>query len=321
MPVYEVDTPLAPHAALLLSELAPPRPTTILDVGANPINACPYAPLLAAGGCHVIGFEPQPDAFARLQRDKGPNETYHPHAVGDGGLHTLNIYESTGFTSLFRPHDAAARFYGPGRWARRISLREAVPLQTVALDAMPDLAPFDLLKIDIQGGEVMVFDNATRVMAEAVAVIVELRYLQLYEDEPMMGGVDNSLRSQGFQLHKFLFNKSKGMASPHLSRLKPRYQHDQLIDGDAVYLRHPGKIDLYTDAQVMHLAILAASVFSSHSIVLFALEELIARGLVPRDLPERYLNALPPELLADPTAPVPSRRRGQRRNAPARIRA
>lgn len=50
------------YVALLLAELAPERPTTIVDVGANPINEAPYSGLLQAGGCHVIGFEPQAEA-------------------------------------------------------------------------------------------------------------------------------------------------------------------------------------------------------------------------------------------------------------------
>ena len=56
-------------------------------------------------------------------------------------------------------------------------------------------------------------DNGRRVLSEAVAVIIELRYLQLYEGEPMMGGVDEVLREQGFMLHKFLFNKSRQMTN------------------------------------------------------------------------------------------------------------
>lgn len=297
MPVHDAQTPLAPHAALLLSELALPRPTTVLDVGANPINDCPYAPLLAAGGCHVIGFEPQKEAFDALQAGKGPHETYHPHAVGDGNTHTLHIYSGSGFTSLFPPHLPATRVMGGRRWAKVI---ERVPMQTVALDAMPDLAPFDLLKIDIQGGEAMVFDHARRAMAETVAVIVELRYLQLYEGEPMLCGVDESLRKQGFMLHKFLFNKSKPMPNSQAARLNRRRTADQLIDGDAVYLRHPGRIDSYSNAQLMHLAILAASVFHSHSTALYALDELVQRGAADADLPECYVDLLPDALKSTP---------------------
>ncbi|MBU9699389.1 FkbM family methyltransferase [Rhodobacteraceae bacterium HSP-20] len=290
MPDTTLPVALPPHVALLLSELPLPRPTTIVDVGANPITDNPYKPLLDGGGCHVIGFEPQTDAFAELQRIKGPNETYHPHAVGDGQTHALHIYRSSGFTSLFRPHMPAARVYGGARWAK---ITETVDLPTVALDALPDLAPFDMLKIDIQGGEKLVIDNARRVLTEAVAVIIELRYLQLYENEPMMGGVDETLRGQGFMLHKFLFNKSRPMPNSQADRLNRRRIADQLVDGDAVYLRHPGRIDSYTDAQVMHLAILCAGVFHSQSTALYALDELVRRKRVEPDLPARYVDALP----------------------------
>ena len=297
MPDTTLPIALPPHVALLLSELPLARPTTIVDVGANPITDNPYKSLLDGGGCHVIGFEPQNEAFAELQRIKGPNETYHPHAVGDGQTHALHIYRSSGFTSLFRPHLPAARVYGGARWTK---ITETVDLPTVALDALPDLAPFDLLKIDIQGGEKLVIDNARRVLTEAVAVIIELRYLQLYENEPMMGGVDETLRGQGFMLHKFLFNKSRPMPNSQTDRLHRRRTADQLIDGDAVYLRHPGKIDRYTDGQVMHLAILAAGVFDSHSTALYALDELVRRKLAEPDLPARYVDALPDRYRQDP---------------------
>ena len=286
---------LSPHVALLHAALPFARPTSIIDVGANPINEAPYSSLLKAGACHVTGFEPQPEAFAELQRIKGPLETYHPHAVGDGSTQTLHIYASGGLTSIFPPHLPGLAALGRPRWAR---VRERIALQTLALDAIPDLAPCDLLKIDIQGGEKLVFDNATRVLSSAVAVIVELRYMQLYEGEPMAGGVDESLRQQGFMLHKFMFNKSQPMPHSQAARLNRRRTADQLIDGDAVYLRHPGRIGDFTDAQVMHLALLAASVFDSHSAALYAMDELVRRGLVPKDLPKRYADALPESLQA-----------------------
>lgn len=245
--------------------------------------------------CHVIGFEPQAEAYEQLQRTKGPNESYHPNAVGDGRTHQLNIYRSSGFTSLFLPHLPAAKVYGGSRWTR---ILHTIDLPTVALDDLPDLAPFDMLKIDIQGGEKLVMESARRVLTEVVAVVVELRYLKLYEDEPMVGGVDQCLREQGFMLHKFLFNKSRPMPNSQTARLNRRRTADQLIDGDAVYLRHPGMVDTYSDAQLMHLAVLSAGVFSSHSVALFALDELVSRGHISDTIPSRYVDALPDEYRA-----------------------
>lgn len=295
MPDRHAHPDLPPAARLLLERLPFPRKTAIVDVGANPINPAPYTPLLRAGGCTVTGFEPQADAFAALQGIKGPDETYFPFAVGDGGKHDLHIYKDGGFTSLFPPYLPTHRSISRPRWSQ---LRHVEPIDTVALDAIPDLGPCDLLKIDIQGGEKMVFDHAPRSMAQTMAVIVELRYLQLYEGEPMLGGVDTSLRQQGFTLHKILFNKA--LAFPHSqgARLNRRRVMDQLVDGDAVYIRHPGTVADWADGQVMHLALLAATVFNSHSLVLWALDEAVRRGCCPTDLPAAYVDHLPESLLS-----------------------
>ena len=287
------QTPAAPHAALLLAELAPARKTAVVDVGANPINEAPYAALLRMGGCHVTGFEPQADAFAALQKTITPDETYHPFAVGDGGPTTLNIYRSSGMTSIFQPYLPGLTAIGQRGWGK--VLRQ-VEFDSVALDAIPDLGAMDLLKIDIQGGETLVFQGAETVLAAAVVVIVELRYLRLYEEEPMLGGVDCELRRQGFYLHKFMFNKSKALPNSQSARLNRKKVADQLVDGDGVYVRNIAEPERLSDEQLKHLAILASSVFSSHSLVLSCLDRLVERGVAAADLPARYVDTLPDNL-------------------------
>lgn len=277
----------------LLGVLPFARPTTFCDVGANPINEPPYIGLLKAGACKVIGFEPNPAAFAELEKSKGPHETYFPHAVGDGDKHVLHLYRNSGLSSIYLPHLPGMTAIGNPGWAR---MNEDVEMQTVALDAIADLPPFDCLKIDIQGGEQIVFANGRLAMRNAVAVIVEMRWMQLYEGEPMAGGIDNELREQGFILHKFLFNKSTMLANSQAKRLNRRENLDQLVDGDAVYLRHPGKLEALSDDQLCHMAMLGASVIESHSLTVAALDELVKRGKIDRRIPARYVNALPEEL-------------------------
>lgn len=299
-------------AAYLLATLPFPRKTSICDVGANPINVPPYAGLLNAGGCRVTGFEPNPEAFRELIEAKGENETYHNVAVGDGTELDLHIYDFVTFTSIFPPHEPGYRAIGSERWGK---VNAVAKMPTVALDDLEGLEPFDCLKIDIQGGEQLVFRHARRMLAEAVCVIVEARYLQLYENEPMLGGVDEELRSQGFMLHKFMFNKSRPMPNSQLRRLRRKLVLDQLIDGDAVYLRHPGHIADWTEAQLCHGALLGASVFGSHSFVLYCLDELVRRKSIGPRTPARYVDALPDDLREDGAAtpePAPPRRRRAR---------
>ncbi len=283
----------APATQLLLDRLAPARPTTVVDVGANPITDVPYRALLDMGGCEVIGFEPQPSAFAELQKIKSARERYFPFAVGDGSAQELKIYRSSGMTSVFEPYGPAMDLLGRPRMGH---VRERVPMPTVALDSVAEIGRFDLLKIDIQGGEVAVFRGAAAKLAPAVAVIVELRHLQLYEGEPMAAGVDLDLRSRGFMLHKFLFNKSLPIRSSQQHRLMPRASREQLVDGDAVYLRDLTRMETIDDEGLVHLAILASGVFASQTVVLACLDELARRGAAPADLPERYVDLLPARL-------------------------
>lgn len=294
---------LSRSAQFLLRTLPLDRPTTIVDVGANPIHPAPYAGLVAAGGAHVIGFEPQPEAFAALQASKGPHETYFPHAVGDGGPVTLNLFRYSGMASTLMPYLPGHLAFSNGRSAQVLGHET---LQTVALDAVPDLPPFDLLKIDIQGGEVAVFNHAKAALAHAVAVIVELRYHQLYEGEPMLGGVDTALRAQGFSLHKFLFNKSRMLRNSQAGRLRPGAVADQLMDGDGVYIREPGRLNERSTASVAHLALLAAAALDSPSLALFCLDLLVARKAIPKTLPAAYVDRLPAALKRTTPDPTPS---------------
>lgn len=88
---------------------------------------------------------------------RGPLETYLPDAIGDGGTHTLYVTQASGMTSLLKPDPhQLGQFNGFREWGAVI---EEIPVTTRRLDDIGSLDPFDLLKIDIQGGELMVFQG------------------------------------------------------------------------------------------------------------------------------------------------------------------
>lgn len=278
---------------LLLKEIPTPRLTTIVDVGANPVHVPPYASLRDKGACRVIGFEPGAAAFAALKKTERPNETYLPYAIGDGQTHDLLLYRLPEMTSLFAPYLPSYTAIG---WESASAVTGKASMPTKALDDMADLPPFDLLKIDIQGAELLALQGAQRSLAQAVAVVVELRYMRLYLDEPMLGEIDRELRRQGFGLHKFLFNKSRMLRHSQETRVRRRKMLDQLIDGDAVYLRALAEPQALSQDQIRHMALLGCAVFHSHSLVLYCLDLLVARGAAAPDLPARYVDALPSAL-------------------------
>lgn len=294
----EAADSLPPPLQVLLRGLPLERRTRVVDVGANPnVADAPYLDLLKQGLCDVLGFEPHPGAFADLQKIKGPRETYLPFAVGDGSAKELKVYRSHGFTSVFEPAEAAKALLYLKRW---YDIDQRIGFDTVRLDASDEVTRFDLLKIDIQGGEADVFTGAVEKLQTACAVIVELRYFRLYQGEPMLSGIDTQLRGLGFQLHKFLPASAFPLVNSQMDRLNRKRFPDQVVDGDAVYIRDLSGIKAFDDAQVIHMALLAATVIASHSLVLFCLDELVARGLVAAGLPRAYADALPDNLKRAP---------------------
>lgn len=279
---------------LLLEHLDPASATRIADVGANPLTPPPYQDLLERGGCHVFGFEPQPDAFDALQRAATAYETYFPAAVGRGGTAELKIFNDSGLTSVYEPEMGPIRFLGRSR--HNVQVKERVTMQTCPLDAIDEIDRIDMLKIDVQGAEVEVFQGARRKLVDCVAVVTEMRFLRLYRGEPMMAGIDAELRAQGFEFHKFLFVKEKVIPNSQIHRLRRARHRNQAIDGDAVYIRDMGVPEACSDEALKHMAILASGVFDSHDLALHCLDLLVARGAAESDLPARYVDALPAEL-------------------------
>src|SRR5690606_19709200 len=109
------------------------------------------------------------------------------------------------------------------------------------LDDVEEIEQLDFLKIDIQGGELAVFQSGKTKLAQAVAVQVEVSFITLYKDQPGMGEIDIELRAQGFVPHCFAAVK-KWPISPCVVNNNPRQALNQLLEADIVYVRdfaHP----------------------------------------------------------------------------------
>lgn len=273
--------------AVLTAVLDPSRPMRICDVGASRLSEPPYQGLLDDGLAQIYGFEPSEDQFAKLMAAKSEHETYFREAVGLPGARVLYLHPTPGFTSLFPLDPEALRAIGKEKWlSDRIT---PVPLSPVTLDTLADLPTLDLLKMDLQGGELEVLRGGISKLSRAVAVVSEVRFHRIYRDEPLFGDVDAELRRQGFKLHKFLFTKSVMMPHEHEDEVVRSQLTSQLLDGDAVYIRDCDLGSSLDDDQLIFLALAADSVFDSPDLALACIDHLIARGAAPADLPESYI--------------------------------
>jgi FkbM family methyltransferase len=271
--------------------LAPQRLTRVLDVGANPIDGDPpYKAMLDSRLCEVVGFEPNPQAFERLQRRKGPNEVYLPFAVGDGEAHVLNIYKAAGFSSLLeiRPEirDLLPSF------SRGTELSRQLPVVTQKIDSCDEIPDFDFLKIDIQGGELSVLQNAHRKLSSAIAVQIEVSFLPLYQSQPGFGQIDVELRSLGFLPHTFVALK-KWLIAPITKKGRRWDPINQLLEGDLVYFRDYTNPDHMSDEQLRHLAMVAHYCYGSFDVSARCMQILDNRLGAGSGLLHSYVEALP----------------------------
>jgi len=274
-------------SALLLRDLVCcSRPTSVLDIGANLVDGDPpYQRMLDDGLCTVTGFEPQQRALAELEQRKGPMERYLPHVVGDGHTHRLKITKAEGMTSLLTPDENQLRlFNGFPFWG---SVVEELEVQTHRLDDL-DIDEFDLLKIDIQGAELMVFQHGRERLRNAVAVQTEVSFVPLYRDQPTFGDVDRELRSQGFVPHSMPALKKWAIA-PTVFNGDFREPGNQLLEADIVYVRDIAHPEQMTSEQLAHLAMIAFHIYGSIDLAVFCLIELRQRGRAPEDAVEQLM--------------------------------
>ena len=242
-----------------------------VDIGANPIESDglpPYQTLLDAGHAKVVGFEPNPDALKILNDRKGPNELYLSHAVFDGTDQELKVCNSQGMTSLLEPNiELLGFFHGFPDWGKVIN---RVPLTTVRLDDVDDIKNIDLLKIDIQGGELKVFRNGMDRLKDCLVIQTEVNFLQMYKDQPLFSEVELFLRSQGFLFHKFDILHSRVV--------QPTKKNDDIYAGmsqvfwtDAIFVKDFTNFNLLSPDKLKKLALILHDIYDSFDLSMRAL--------------------------------------------------
>lgn len=270
-----------------LHDIAGDIKLTVCDIGANPIGGdAPYKELLDFGLVKVIGFEPQLDSLKTLNEQKSDNETYYPYALGDGNKVKLNICKGSGFTSCLEPDINTVNVIRHlNRYMRVI---EEIEMDTVRLDSINEIQQIDFLKIDVQGSELSIIKNGLSKLNETLAMQIEVRFLPLYRNEPMFGDIDVFLRNHNFELFDLIglkrlkFNTSYG-------DIVRRRDKRQLIDCDAIYVRHLRNLETYDNSSLRKLCMLALSVFKNVDIFVYAAEEMVKRDLLKRNVIEKII--------------------------------
>ena len=281
------------HELLQFSQL-----TQIVDVGANPIDGePPYIGLIKNGFCNVIGFEPQQDALAELKTGQSSHENYLPYAVGDGSTKTLNICKYSGWTSTYTPSAQSLNVFSVFKDNAKIIGQTTI--NTRRLDDIAEIGHIDFLKIDIQGGELGVFQNGKQKLSTASVIQTEVSFFNLYDDQPSFGDIDIELRSQGFIPHCFAAVK-KGIIAPFSLNNDPWRPLNQLLEADVVYVKDFRDAESLDERQVKNICLIAHACYGSYDLAYRCILILQDRKLIPADSARRYIDLLNTMLRAVP---------------------
>jgi len=259
-----------------------------VDVGANPIDGDPpYAGMLRNGELDVIGFEPNPDALAKLNRAKGCHETYLPSAVGDGARHTLHFCACPGMTSIFPPNPLTLRlFHGFPAWGRLCATAE---VDTVRLDDVAEAVGAQFLKIDIEGGELTAFTHAQQRLLDVLVLQTEVMFLPLYAGQPLFSEIELFLRHRGFMVHKFAAINTR-VVQPMLVNNDIRAGLSQVLAADVVFVRDFTQLEALADEQLLSTAKILHDAYLSIDLAYHLLLEYDRRR--SQQLAPTYLTAL-----------------------------
>jgi FkbM family methyltransferase len=243
----------------------------IVDVGANPLAGIkgPYQTLIDANLASLVGFEPDPMVFDELQAIKGPRQTYLPLAVGDGKRHQFRLCQMSGMNSLLAPNfDLLNLVHRHGAWAQVMSV---VDVDTRRLDDIAEIEAMDYLKIDIQGAEMLVFENATEKLKDCLVVHTEVMFVPMYVGQPLFSEQELFLRKFGLQVHKF-FEMQGHVLKPLLVNGDSHAPLSQVFWADVIFIKDITRLDRLRPQQLLKLAIILHDVYGSFDVAHLLLE-------------------------------------------------
>lgn len=187
---YRTEVPADPYEVqqLLIERLGIERPV-VFDLGANRGDvSARYRELLPNAEIHC--FEPFPDSCRQLRRRFERDAAVHVHelAVAEGqGRRRLHLTGYHQTHSLLRRESVARRYYPESVGA----VGEAIEVETTTLDAFCSeqaIGRVDVVKMDIQGGEIRALRGAEGLLAAGDVAIVytEAALIRHYEAEGLL---------------------------------------------------------------------------------------------------------------------------------------
>lgn len=265
---------------------------TILDIGAAMTNVPSYQPLLDKRRARLIGFEPNIEACQRLKDHYGAPHRFFPYFLGDGLPAVFHETNKGPTGSLFEPNvPLLDKFHWLGEVTIPVARHEVA---TTRLDDIQGIGDVDFIKIDCQGAELAVFQNALRALNDAVLIQTEVSFVESYKGQPMFSDIDAFLRKNGFQFHDLLgFGERpfKPLLNPRHASTNPLLRSfRQRLWANVYYVKDWMRLDTIAPAKLKRMAALLHDIVESYDLAYLVLQALDKQ--IGSDIAAEYLGRL-----------------------------
>ena len=155
-------------------------------------------------------------------------------------------------------------------------LFRSVTLSTRRLDDIAEIDRMDWLKIDIQGGELSVFENGVERLKDTLVVHTEAMFVPMYVGQPLFSEQEMFLRRIGFMTHKF--DPLVGHAlKPFAVQGDAHAPLSQVFWADVIFIRDITRLGLLTPTQLLKMAVILNDIYRSYDVVHLILQAHDAR--------------------------------------------
>jgi FkbM family methyltransferase len=261
----------------------------ILNIGCRPIGEGPdlFDHILDYfSDSQIIGFETDKDLCDKLNKESSNGYKFFYQALGEKN-EKRKFYNTIHpmCSSLYMPnHKLVERYQN----LEIMKLKNISEVDTMSLDYFcieNQIETIDLIKIDIQGGELEVFKGGENILKDTLFIISEVEFLPLYINQPLFGDVDNFLTKKDFMFNKFLTTGGRAI-KPIIIKNNINTGETQTMWADAIFVKDSESIKGLDDQKVLKLAAISF-LYGNPDMTFFCLSEYDLRKKT--DLKIRYL--------------------------------
>jgi FkbM family methyltransferase len=258
----------------LIQRVEPELKFTIMEIGALPLGESPepfYSLIDYFPKSKIIAFEVDQMLCDDLNSKANENIRYYCNAIGSK-TETRTFYSTKHpmCSSLYKPDEKLLKLYNS---LEVVEIESVGTMETISLDefvSQNNIDDIDFIKMDIQGAELEVLQGGKDSLKSVCAILSEVEFIPLYEDQPLFGDVCSYLAKINLSFHHFLGIAGRAL-KPLVLNNNP-YHPSQHMWSDAFFIKDLSKVELIKDQELLKVAVMSA-VYNVPDVVVFCLSE------------------------------------------------